>query len=190
MGAVRRAPVPRRAATARSSCCGAESARETDDEHGSARVDVPGAGPRARRAIRAGRRRSTRSGRHARPHRSSPTGGARRRSARSCSRTPACSPRQTVHLHLEQRVAQRLLGALPLAGVRPPRPLPRCLAQVSDSIPRVILLGRLSSTGSGAERLHEELVPVAARWVDAARARGPLSAYARDAEATTPRAAR
>ena len=33
-----------------------------------------------------------------------------------------------------------------------------CLAQASDSIPRVILLGRLSLYGRGAERLHEFLV--------------------------------
>src|SRR5204862_1560794 len=60
-----------------------------------------------------------------------------------------------------------------------------CLAQAVDSIPRVILLGRLSLYGRGAERLHEELVPVAARWVEPSQRKGPLSAYARDAEVKT-----
>jgi len=60
-----------------------------------------------------------------------------------------------------------------------------CLAQASDSIPRVILLGRLSLYGRGAERLHEELVPLAARWVEPSQRKGKLSAYAREAEAKT-----
>ena len=54
-----------------------------------------------------------------------------------------------------------------------------------DSIPRVVLLGRLSLYGKGAERLHEELVPIAARWVDPTRRDQPLSAYAKDAANTT-----
>ena len=50
----------------------------------------------------------------------------------------------------------------------------------------MILLGRLSLYGSRAERLHEELVPVAARWVEPDRRDGALSVYARDAEAKKP----
>jgi hypothetical protein len=49
----------------------------------------------------------------------------------------------------------------------------------------VILLGRLSLYGRGAERLHEELVPITARWVEPSQRRGPLSAYAREAETKT-----
>ena len=60
-----------------------------------------------------------------------------------------------------------------------------CLAQAKDSIPRVILLGRLCLYGRHAERLHEELVPVAARWTDPARRSEPLRAYAREAEIRT-----
>jgi hypothetical protein len=60
-----------------------------------------------------------------------------------------------------------------------------CLAQASDSIPRVILLGRLSLYGRGAERLHEELVPLAARWVEPSQRKGAITAYAREAEAKT-----
>jgi hypothetical protein len=49
----------------------------------------------------------------------------------------------------------------------------------------VILLGRLSLYGQGAERLHEELVPITARWIEPSQRKGPLAAYARDAEART-----
>ena len=60
-----------------------------------------------------------------------------------------------------------------------------CLAQTRDDIPRVVLLGRLSLFGQRAERLHEEIVPVTARWTEPLRRRRPLTAYARDAEART-----
>src|SRR5205814_2072816 len=51
--------------------------------------------------------------------------------------------------------------------------------------PRVILLGRLSLYGRRAERLHEELVPVAARWVERAKRTEPLKRYAAEAETKT-----
>jgi superfamily II DNA or RNA helicase len=92
---------------------------------------------------------------------------------------------ETVHLHLEQRVAQRLLARFRAQGFVHHDLSRACLAQVGDSIPRVILLGRLSLYGAGAERLHEEIVPVTARWVEPKSRRGPLQAYARDAEAKT-----
>ena len=92
---------------------------------------------------------------------------------------------QTVHLHLEQRVAQRLLSRFRAQGFVYDDLSRAALAQVRDSIPRVVLLGRLSLYGKGAERLHEELVPIAARWVDPTRRDQPLSAYAKDAANTT-----
>jgi hypothetical protein len=49
----------------------------------------------------------------------------------------------------------------------------------------VILLGRLSLYGRGAERLHEEIVPLAARWAEPSQRKGALKAYARDAEKKT-----
>lgn len=91
----------------------------------------------------------------------------------------------TVHLHLEQRVAQRLLARFRSQGFIYHDLSRACLAQASDSIPRVILLGRLSLYGQGAERLHEELVPLAARWIEPSLRTNPLKAYARDAEART-----
>ena len=91
----------------------------------------------------------------------------------------------TVHLHLEQRVAQRLLARFRSQGFIHHDLSRACLAQAADSIPRVILLGRLSLYGQGAERLHEELVPIAARWIEPSQRKGPLAAYAREAEART-----
>ena len=92
---------------------------------------------------------------------------------------------ETVHLHLEQRVAQRLLARFRSQGFIHHDLSRACLAQTRDSVPRVILLGRLSLYGQRAERLHEEVVPIAARWTEPSRRREPLTAYAREAEART-----
>jgi hypothetical protein len=91
----------------------------------------------------------------------------------------------TVHLHLEQRVAQRLLARFRSQGFVFHDLSRACLAQVSDSIPRVMLLGRLSLYGQGAERLHEELLPITTRWVEPSQRKGPLQPFARDAEVKT-----
>ena len=91
----------------------------------------------------------------------------------------------TVHLHLEQRVAQRLLARFRSQGFIHHDLSRACLAQTKDSIPRVVLLGRLSLYGQRAERLHEEVIPVAARWVEPGRRRQGLRAYAREAESRT-----
>lgn len=91
----------------------------------------------------------------------------------------------TVHLHLEQRVAQRLLARFRAQGFLLHDLSRACLSQVADAIPRVVLLGRLSLYGRGAERLHEELVPLAARWIDPARRDEALKPYAAEAESKT-----
>jgi len=91
----------------------------------------------------------------------------------------------TVHLHLEQRVAQRLLARFRAQGFVHHDLSRACLVQSGDSIPRVILLGRLSLYGRGAERLHEELVPLTARWVEPGQRKATLEPYAREAEART-----
>jgi superfamily II DNA or RNA helicase len=90
-----------------------------------------------------------------------------------------------VHLHLEQRVVQRLLGRFTAQGFVHHDLSRACFAQATDSIPRVILLGRLALYGEGAARLHEELIPVTARWIDPKVRRKPLSPYAKDAETKT-----
>ena len=91
----------------------------------------------------------------------------------------------TVHLHLEQRMAQRLLARFRSQGFVHHDLSRACLVQAADSIPRVILLGRLCLFGRRAERLHEVLTPVAARWIEPSRREGPLRAYAEEAEART-----
>jgi len=92
---------------------------------------------------------------------------------------------EVVHLHLEHRVVQRLLGRFTAQGFVHHDLSRACFAQSSDAIPRVILLGRLCLYGPGAARLHEELIPVTARWSDPKIRKGPLSPYARDAETKT-----
>ena len=86
---------------------------------------------------------------------------------------------EVVHLHLEQRVAQRLLARFRAQGFVYNDLSRACLAQTKDSIPRVILLGRLALYGHRAERLHEELVPVTARWWNRAGEKSPQPGCAR-----------
>ena len=92
---------------------------------------------------------------------------------------------EVVHLHLEQRVAQRLLARFRAQGFIHNDLSRACLAHVADSVPRVVLLGRLSLYGERAERLHEEIVTVTARWREPELRRGALSPYALDAERKT-----
>ncbi len=90
-----------------------------------------------------------------------------------------------VHLHLEQRVVQRLLGRFSAQGFVHHDLSRACFAQATDSVPRVVLLGRLCLYGEGAARLHEELIPVTARWTDPDIRKEPLSPYAKDTETKT-----
>ena len=92
---------------------------------------------------------------------------------------------ETVHLHLEQRMAQRLLARFRAQGFVHHDLSRACLVQAADSIPRVILLGRLCLFGRRAERLHEVLISAAARWIDPSRRVAPLRTYAQGAEART-----
>jgi hypothetical protein len=73
---------------------------------------------------------------------------------------------KAVHIHLEHRVVQRLLGRFTSQGFVYHDLSRACIAQSEDAIPRVVLLARLSLYGKGSARLHEELVSVAARWID------------------------
>jgi hypothetical protein len=51
--------------------------------------------------------------------------------------------------------------------------------------PRVVLLGRLAVYGSGAARLHEEIIQVTAIWTEAERDRKKLRPLGESGEATT-----
>ncbi len=98
---------------------------------------------------------------------------------------PGTMDESVVHLHLEHRVVQRLLGRFRSQGFIHNDLTRACLVQTRDSIPRVILLGRLCLYGPNAARLHEELIPVTSRWIEAKRRKGQLTPYQRDAEAIT-----
>jgi SNF2 family DNA or RNA helicase len=91
---------------------------------------------------------------------------------------------EVVHLHLEHPVVRRLLSRFVSQGFVHHDLSRACLSQTSDAIPRVILLGRLALYGPGAARLHEEIVPVTARWRDSSR-KEALMPYARTAESET-----
>ena len=90
-----------------------------------------------------------------------------------------------VQLHLEHRVARRLLGRFTAQGLIHHDLSKACLTVAPDAVPRVVLLGRLAVYGPRAARLHEELVPVTARWTDPERREGPLAPYGRTAEQAT-----
>jgi hypothetical protein len=98
---------------------------------------------------------------------------------------PGVVTEEVVQLHLEQRVVQRLLGRFTAQGFVFHDLSCACLAQTSDAIPRVLLIGRLALYGPGAARLHEELIPVTARWSDPMIRKGALVPYGREAETKT-----
>ena len=92
---------------------------------------------------------------------------------------------KAVHLHLEHRVARRLLGRFTAQGLIHHDLSKACLTVAADAVPRVVLLGRLALYGPCAARLHEEIVPVTARWIEPERRSGALAPYGRTGEQTT-----
>ncbi|MBD2090660.1 DEAD/DEAH box helicase [Microcoleus sp. FACHB-1515] len=90
-------------------------------------------------------------------------------------RDPGSLDGQVVHLHLEHRIVQRLLGRFLSQGFLHDELSRACVCRTDDPIPRVIILGRLSLYGDRASRLHDEIVSVAAEWIDpTARGKGRL----------------
>jgi SNF2 family DNA or RNA helicase len=89
----------------------------------------------------------------------------------------------TVQLHLQHRVVQRLLGRFVSQGFVHHDLSRACLAQTKDAVPRVILIGRISVYGKGAVRLHEQILTASARWIDPSNRKGKLSTYSKDADA-------
>ena len=90
-----------------------------------------------------------------------------------------------VQLHLEHRVAQRLLSRFTSQGLIHHDLSKACLTTTRDAIPRVILLGRLAVYGERAARLHEEIVAVTARWTDRDVRGGALKPFGRSGERTS-----
>ena len=79
-------------------------------------------------------------------------------------RDPGTLDGEVVHLHLEHRVVQRLLGRFLAQGFLHDELTRACVCKTDDAIPKVLALGRLSLYGDNASRLHDEIVAVAARW--------------------------
>ena len=90
-----------------------------------------------------------------------------------------------VHLHLEHRVVQRLLGRFLSQGFVHDDLSRATVVRTEASVPRVVLLGRLSLYGDHASRLHDEIVAATARWIDPATRAEPLKPYADDARQET-----
>jgi hypothetical protein len=81
-------------------------------------------------------------------------------------RDPGSLDGQVVHLHLEHRLVQRLLGRFLAQGFVHHELTRACVCLTDDPLPKVIVLGRLSLYGARASRLHDEVVAVAAEWVE------------------------
>jgi superfamily II DNA/RNA helicase len=90
-------------------------------------------------------------------------------------RDPGTLDGEVVHLHLEHRLVQRLLGRFRSQGFTHHELSRACVCLTDRPIPQVIILGRLSLYGDRASRLHEEIVAVAADWMPPeARGKGKL----------------
>jgi hypothetical protein len=96
-------------------------------------------------------------------------------------RPPATMNSALSHLHLQHPVVQRVLGRFLSQGYSA-----HDLSRVTvvrtrhDSLVRVIAFGRLSLFGPGATRLHDQLVSVAARWLEGKES--DLKPFAEDAD--------
>lgn len=88
-----------------------------------------------------------------------------------------------VQLHLSHRLVQRLLGRFSSQGFVYDDLSRACFATSDDTLPRVVLLGRLSVYGPQASRLHEELLTITARWIPPSERKGVLAPFGREGEA-------
>jgi ERCC4-related helicase len=80
-------------------------------------------------------------------------------------RDPGTLDGEVVHLHLEHRIVQRLLGRFLAQGFVHHELTRACVCLTDDPLPKVIALGRLSLYGQGASRLHDEVIAIAAQWL-------------------------
>lgn len=85
------------------------------------------------------------------------------------------------HVHLSHPFVQRVLGRFLSQGFSA-HDLSRITVVRTrhDALARVIAFGRLSLFGAGAARLHDQLVSVAARWIEGKE--GELKPFAEDAD--------
>lgn len=90
-----------------------------------------------------------------------------------------------VHLHLEQRLVQRLLGRFLSQGFLHEDLSRACAILTPGSVPKVVLVGRLSLHGDGAARLHDELFHVTVPYLDPSQRKDGLKPYRSTQEALT-----
>lgn len=96
-------------------------------------------------------------------------------------RDPGVIDGSVVHLHLEHRLVQRLLGRFISQGFLHDELTRSCILLTDHPTPYAIALGRLSLFGHQATRLHDELIAVAAEWIDpASREKGRLTPLKED----------
>jgi hypothetical protein len=89
-----------------------------------------------------------------------------------------------VQVHLEHRLVRRLLSRFLSQGFQS-RLSRVAIIEGPGAQPRLILLGRLALYGTGATRLHEEVIPVTAIWTEADRDRRSLRAHGESGEEKT-----
>ncbi len=97
-------------------------------------------------------------------------------------RASAVANEETVHMHLEHRVAQRLLGQLSAQTFTRDAMARATVLATERGTDRVVLLGRLVLFGPRGARLHDEVLARAAEWTGAAsEGRARLRAMGSDA---------
>ncbi|MFK9004752.1 DISARM system SNF2-like helicase DrmD [Pseudomonas pergaminensis] len=85
-----------------------------------------------------------------------------------------------VQLHLSHPLVKRVFSRFLSQGYSSHDLNRVTIVRSNDSLIRVIVFGRLSLFGKGAARLHDQLVSVAARWVETSDS--PLKPFAEDAD--------
>lgn len=95
---------------------------------------------------------------------------------------PAGLSTKVSHLHLSHPIVQRVLQRFLAQGFSA-NDLSRVTVVRSkrDAVARVIVFGRLSLFGTGAARLHDEVVSVSAKWLDGG-GRGHLKPFEEEAD--------
>jgi hypothetical protein len=86
-------------------------------------------------------------------------------------RASAVAEETTVHMHLEHRVAQRLLGQLSAQTFTREVLARATILATGAGLDRVVLLGRLVLFGPRGARLHDEIITRVAEWTGAAQER-------------------
>lgn len=100
--------------------------------------------------------------------------------------SPNVMDESVVHIHIEHKLAKRVLSRFSSQGFKYNELSRTCFLQNTDNVKRVILLGKLCVFGKDASRLHEEIIAVASKWVEPGkRGSGGLKTYEEKTEKKT-----